>query len=115
MSEARKGHHHSEETKLKMSEARKGRPAWNKDLKGRHHTEETKKKMSESHKGRIFTEETKKKMSEANSKKVLCMETKTIYPSVNEASRETGIHVPNISNVCRGIQKTSGGFHWKYI
>ena len=68
----------SEETKKKMSEARKGCIPWNKGvhlespMKGKHHSEETKKKMSEAKKGRIsnrkgkhHSEETKRKMSEA--------------------------------------------------
>ena len=38
----------SEETKKKMSEAKKGYVPWN---KGKHHTEETKKKLSEMFKG----------------------------------------------------------------
>ena len=49
----RKGKLHSEETKRKMSEAKK------------HMTEETKRKMSEAAKGRTFSEETKRKLSEA--------------------------------------------------
>ena len=58
-----KGKQKSEETKKKMSDAKKGNIPWN---KGKHHTEETKKKLSESNKGKHHTEETKKKISEAN-------------------------------------------------
>ena len=47
------GKHHSEESKKKMSEARKGIPK----------TEEWKRKISESNKGRVVTKETKAKMS----------------------------------------------------
>lgn len=64
-----KGKHYSEETKYKISEAKKGKPApWASNQK----SEETKRKMSESHKGvtspykgKHRSEETKKKMSEA--------------------------------------------------
>lgn len=49
-----KKHPHSEESKRKMSESRRGK----------HLSEETKKKMSETHKGQKFTEEHKKKISE---------------------------------------------------
>lgn len=57
-----KGCKHSEETRKKISEARKGKPAWN---KGKKASLETRKKLSESHKGYIATEETRKKLSEA--------------------------------------------------
>ena len=45
----RKGKHHSEETKRKMSESLKGK------TKGRHHSEEAKRKISESLKGKPGT------------------------------------------------------------
>ena len=56
----------SEETKKKMSEAKKGK----------HLSEETKKKMSESKKGKYLSEETKKKLSEIKSGKQLSEEHK---------------------------------------
>ena len=45
----------SEETRRKLSEAKKGRT----------HSEEAKRKMSEAHKGKTLSEETKRKLSEA--------------------------------------------------
>ena len=56
----------SEETKIKMGEAQKGRT----------HSEETKIKMSEAKKGNIILEETKIKMSEAKKGKTHSQETK---------------------------------------
>lgn len=44
------GKHHSEESKKKMSEAKKGNKAWT----GKHHSEETKKKLREVRKGHFF-------------------------------------------------------------
>ena len=35
------------------------------------------------------------------------------FKSITDASRKTG--APGISNVCRGILKTSGGFVWEYV
>jgi G:T-mismatch repair DNA endonuclease (very short patch repair protein) len=82
---AKKGEKLSEETKRKISESKKGTPAWNKGKKGqipwnkgRKFSEESKRKMSESSKGQtawnkgktgIYSEETKKKMSVSYFKK----------------------------------------------
>lgn len=123
-----KGNHLSEETRKKMSAARKGHPV----------SEETRKKIFETQKGRQFSKEHKQKISKACegrtitdehksktsatlknrpdlSKKILCVETGGIYPSACEAGRRTGISQGNISSVCTGRYKTSGGYHWKYI
>ena len=61
----KRGIKYSEETKKKMSEAKKGKSSWNKGLKTGHHSEETKKKIAESRKGIKFSEEHKNKLSEA--------------------------------------------------
>lgn len=55
------GKHHTEEAKRKISEAHKGKSIW----KGKHHSEESKRKNSEAHKGKHHSEETRKKMSES--------------------------------------------------
>lgn len=55
ISEAKRGHSVSEETRKKISEANRGKPSSNKGkpgtFKGKHHSEETKRKMSEARKG----------------------------------------------------------------
>ena len=56
------GKHPSEESRKKMSEAKKGKPSW---IKGKHHSEDTRKKMSEATKGKHHSEETRKKISDA--------------------------------------------------
>jgi hypothetical protein len=55
------GKKHSEETKKKMSESKRGQQTF----LGYIHSEETKKKMSKSHLGRKLSKETKKRMSES--------------------------------------------------
>ena len=73
--EGQSGFIHSEETKKKMREARKGKinPPLSEETrrkiseasKGKTHSEETRRKISEAIKGRKFSEETRRKMSEA--------------------------------------------------
>ena len=47
--------------------------------------------------------------------KIMCIETGRTYLSFSEASSETGINASTISLCCRGKQKTSGGYHWKFV
>ena len=67
----KKGKHHTEEAKRKMSAAKQGKPSWNKGKKCKPHSPETKLKMSIAHKGKTnflgkhHTEEAKRKMSES--------------------------------------------------
>jgi hypothetical protein len=58
-----KGKHPSEETKRRISEANKGKPS---NHKGKKHSEEAKRKMAEAHKGKKHSEEARRKISEAN-------------------------------------------------
>jgi hypothetical protein len=59
-----KGRIISQETREKMSNARKGKS--NLYMKGNHHSEETKRKLSIAHSGKKLLENTKSKISEAN-------------------------------------------------
>lgn len=115
----------------------KGFSAW----KGRFHTEETKQKMRKSQKGKKLSEETKQKISSTRKKKyasgeiinpmlgrhhteevkqklsreVLCVETGIFYPSMAEATRQTGICSQHIGLVCRHKRHRAGGYHWEYV
>ena len=51
----------SDETRRKMSEAKKVNSFW----LGKHHSDDTRRKISDAMKGRTLTEETRKKISEA--------------------------------------------------
>lgn len=134
-------HKLTEETKKKISDAKKGKYAGGKSpMYGKHLSEETKEKISQANRGKKIPEEVKKKISEANKgrtspnkgkqltemekkkirdsstfkKQVLCIETEIVYNSTREAEEETGIAHSGISRSCNGIQKTAGGFHWEY-
>ena len=47
-------------------------------------------------------------------KKVYCFETDTVYESVAEASRMTGVRAGNITGVCKGTRNQTGGYHFRY-
>lgn len=100
-----------------MSEALKGRIAWNKGQKGvqhYHYSSDTRLKMSESRKGTHLSIETRKKIGESRKKTVICVETGALYSSITEAAESIGVSFKTISNVLRGRSKTAGGYHWKY-
>lgn len=119
------GVHPSAETRRKLSEAHKGQTAWN---KGVHPSYETRRKMSEAQKGHTawikgahHSAETRQKISESckrktlwNQKAVICVESGMIYRSGAEAAKSIGVTKMAISNAVRGVQKTAGGYHWKY-
>ena len=106
------GRKHKDETIEKMKNNRKGK---NHPMYGKYHNEETKQKMSKANKGRKHTEETKKKMSKAivqldkYNKKII-----NIFSSLKDAENQTNIPHQQISDACRGKQKTSGGYIWMY-
>ena len=54
------------------------------------------------------------KRRNGNYKRVRCIETGTIYDTMAEAERQTGVPRNDISAVCRGRQKTARGYHWEY-
>ena len=110
------GKHHTEETKQKISKANKGK---NSPMYGKHHTEETKQKISEIHKGKKLSEETKQKMSKAKTKKPILQYTKDMvfireWDSATQVEKELNIGHSHISACCKGKQKSSGGYIWKY-
>lgn len=115
----------------KMSKAMMG----NKNGLGHPCSEEKKKKISDSQKGRKLSEEHKRKLSEAakqrhvpcsqdkrkklsqnypKQKQVYCVETDKVYRSVQECARQLHLYATNISKVCKGIHKTTGGYHLRY-
>ena len=98
ISEAHKGKKHSEETKKKMSEARKGE---NHPNYGKHFSDERIDRMVDSN---------------PNRKMIMCLETNTVYRSLREAERKTGIHHNQISDCCKHKPHclTAGGFKWMF-
>ena len=118
------GHYErTEEQKRKMSEALSGEKAY---WYGKHHSDETKKKMSEAKIGekhpmfgKHFSEEHKKLISQSMGVNGIIQYSKdgkfiAEYPSIREASRQTGCHHQSICECCKGKRKSTGGYIWKY-
>lgn len=111
-----KGYHHTETTKLLLKEKSTG----NKNASGKHNfSENAKLHISLAHKGKpsnfkAHTEESKSKLSINHSKKVMCVETNKIYQSCIIASKELEIS-NHIGKCCNGKRKTCGGYHWIWV
>lgn len=48
-------------------------------------------------------------------KKVRCIETGEVFNSQKEAAEKYGLSQGNISRVCRGKAKTTGGYRWEFV
>ena len=48
-------------------------------------------------------------------RKVLCLETGIIYNSLKSVNTQLGLHHHRISQCCKGIRNTCGGYHWRFI
>ena len=97
---------HSQETKDKMSQTRKGVP----------HSLEHNEAISKALTGKKKTPEHIRNNQLAQHRKpVECIETGEKYESLSDAERKTGILGETISRCCRGKQKTASGFHWRFI
>lgn len=120
---------HSEETKMKIGVANKGRMPWD---YGKHHSKETRKKISKNHFGIKPNKETRLKMSIAKKgkkqsiehinkkaksccKKIRCNELNKEFESLKEAQKITNIYKNSISNCLNGRTMTAGGYHWEYV
>ena len=122
-----KGRKHTEESKLKMSKTKKGKPIpWLNS--GKERSEKHKKNLSKSLKGRLspnkhkkFCDELKKKLSDSSTskKKVKQIDLNgniiKIWDSISLAQKT--LQIRHISEVCRNKNnhKTSGGYKWEYV
>lgn len=98
----------SDETRQKMSEAKKG----NKNtFYGKKHTAETRAKISKAQTGRKHTEEHKLKVSQnsarAKAKKVINQETQIIYDSAIQASKVLNINYSTLRQRLNGSLKNT--------
>lgn len=102
------GHFPSEETRRKLSSARRKENL----------SEETLRRRSEGLRGRKFSNEHKRKIGEANSKPVemLGMDGVSIrrFKSAYEAEQTMGIGHSHISQCCTNKRRSTGGYRWKF-
>lgn len=89
-----KSRKHTEETRVKISEIKKGTPAWN---KGKHMSPETRAKMSKANQNKVFSDETRQKLRDnAIITKVLI--DGVIYPSLIKASSLLDLNYTTLVN-----------------
>ena len=129
---------HSEETKMKISRAQKGRKITGTHLENMRRASKTRKKPYISKEKRI---EINKKLSEIRkgdknpmygrigekcpmhyktgaknhyAKSIICVDTGEIFDCMEDAARKYNLSANLISKCCRGKQKTTGGLMFKY-
>lgn len=90
------GKHHTQESKEKISIAMKGKPAWNKGKK--RELQHTINNVKSHQKAVIQLDKDMNILKE--------------FPSIKNAMDIT--HINNIGKCCRNIQKSAGGYIWKY-
>lgn len=107
----RKGWHHTEETKRKMSEGHRGRIVSEETRrklseanKGKTLSEETRKKVGDAQRGKVVSEETRLKMSEAHKGKVLSEETRRRMSESRKGRKLTEEHKKHIGDGHRGMK-----------
>ena len=71
--------------------------------------EQNRVNRSNSHKGKGLLSDN------PNAKSVIRLEDGKVFKTLKEAALETGIRYTDISQVCNGKRKTSGGYHWSFV
>lgn len=118
------GKHHTNESKLKMSQSKKGKyTGVNSAWYGKHHTEESKNKIKNTLSklnsgdknpfyGKCHTEKTKNILSDIKSIKVICLKNNVIYKNAKECSLILGISQSKVQKHCTNKVKNP---EFKYI
>ena len=88
----------------------------NHPTRGKKFSEETRRKLSEARKGK-WSESQKialTKVHESMRKPIICLDTGVVYESLTMASKQSRIPDRGIRAACRGEQISSHGLHWAY-
>lgn len=110
MSKIKKEWYQTEEGKVK-AERQRERLKGKAFFKNHTHTEEWKEQHSKDMQG----EKNPNYGKHTQGKKCLCIELNKIFESAREAAKQMGVSHTGIIATCNGKQKTSAGYHWKYI
>lgn len=117
----------SDETRKKISSSLKGIPKERSPFKGKKHRPESKIKLSNKRKGKLnpmygrqLSDETKTKMRSSHingalCKSIKCLETGEIFVSASDVARKMNLSQGNVSSVARGEREHTKGFHFMYI
>ena len=116
------GYKLSDETRNKMSEARKGDKNW---IYGKHLSEETKRKLSIAHTGKKQNKEAAKRsaLNRTGSKNYRARKVDRFdlegnfiktYDCLADGGRDTNTRTQDIYNCCTGRQKKTHGNIWRY-
>lgn len=112
------GFQHRVESKRKMSIKKsvqyvgEGNPFF-----GKRHSDESRKKMSDARKGlaHLTADQIAKLRMSHHTVKVQNVETGEVFDSIKEAATAYNLKETHITRVCKGKRKTTGGFHWCYV
>lgn len=109
--EFKKGHGFSQEVLKKMSEAKKGKPSWNKGLKGYNSGEDNVMKRPE-------VRAKFKGAKNASARKVIQLDMDGNFirewDYMTQVQEELSFNVANLTACCRGRIKSAYGYKWKY-
>lgn len=116
------GYNHTQESKQKISEVRKGKYyGENNNMFGKHHTDEAKAKIGKAHSGENNYMYGKYGKLHPKSKKIICITTKRFFYGIKEAGEFYNIKAyAHITNCCKGRIKSCGKYNnqkliWRYI
>lgn len=108
MSQSKKGKKQSVETRIKRSQSLKDIPR----------TNDWKRKIGQSNKGKKPTQKQIEKLILRCSKRIICVETGIEYLNAVEATKSLGYknkRSTNIHNVVNKENRTAYGYHWRYL
>ena len=83
---------------------------------GKKFSKETLKKLSDARKGKWSDKQKAAltKVHDSMKKRVVCLDTGTVYESITDATRQTGIPSKGIGEICKGTRISTHGTHWAY-